>query len=500
MSLSITQRPNSLSLVRDGLIYKFNCSGYISNSGALATRVFVVTALPAVNSTITLEWGENSVTLTVKDTPNDSGVQVQRDTNSTQDQAVLLYQALRNNYTLQKDFNFSVAAATITATAKNKGDEYTLTVTDSPNWINPVAGVNGVDVQYAVDYELICMVYVNSVQVTELSLIPDSTGVVEIDLKKAVEPYLEYVWPNFSLVSPQQLSNFHLPVFVKAAEAFGDPFSVQKVLDDSSNIVNTLLGGTTREWRWSSNYKADVAEQVTFLTWQPLRKTIGLSQKEVLTFYVDQAGEYTVEASIKYTDGTKDAYEELFNDFYSLGRYLAFPVDFNRISTDIATPGKTIYSYTVRIRREADGETSEERLYIADRKYREQETEIHYMNSFGAMEVLRCFGARVDAVDVSKTDYAKFLDSDTQSEEEGGGEFNHLSSKSITLYTGFISKEELAHLEEFLLSRSKKLIIEGKRHSITVKSSSLVPSETRRTLNSYSFVVSPTINNNSYSK
>ena len=79
MSITVESTPPIVALAGNPILFKLSTDNQIENAGQLAILVLTFSATADIDDTFTLAWGSISISLTCKETPDDSGKQFQND-------------------------------------------------------------------------------------------------------------------------------------------------------------------------------------------------------------------------------------------------------------------------------------------------------------------------------------------------------------------------------------------------------------------------------------
>ena len=290
-------------------------------------------------------------------------------------------------------------------------------------------------------------------EVLSQKYVPDSEGMVEIDLRPVVEDLLSF-----------QLQD--------TIEAYEQPYIMREFeadIDGSTCSFTVLRGGV-------DSLAETVAEFLSshFLTWQPSTKAVTYSSPEFLTYYAAEACSVMVKAS--YTDDSGAVTSTATVQLCSLaaGKVATVPV---RYSVIAGKAGNFPAYYDVWVEDGSGNALTEIQRYYADIAKSTDEDWVLFENSLGGIDCFRAYGPL--SLDVKHG----------HNTVVSGGEVSEYridTERLMRKETGVLGRREALWLLDFFPSLGKYIYTDGAVRRITVTDST-VSGKLRREPLSFAF-------------
>jgi hypothetical protein len=462
MTLLVTKTLNKISLCDNPIKFIINSDNYISSPGK-KERIYLQFELtgPLENDHFTLAWGDNSLTFTFKTTPDESGLQLPIYISGN----IFVWletvaAALRSNYLLYSDFKVSYSGVgyNIDITAREKGEAYDITFSESATSLQIFDFQDGEDDTYRDFYRLILQVYLaaalnyNDILLGSDELPVDENGNAEFDIAGFIKPEFEYDFhfPESGALFAIQRVNTIKNIRLRYAETYDN--TVKELFSSGPHFIKD--GGINKrdlEFYDSedSNYFDYSANQKHFLTWG---KIISVNQPEKLFFLFRshegitklkckatyELGVKVVKTIKEFTVAVCDVYEfiispHFFIDDLSFIKYEIWLEDVNGVLI------------------------SETRTYYLDHKTYLNERFFFFKNSFGVTETLRCTGIQSKNIEINRT-AGNLINDITGNNAREIKNFDNIEKQKLKTNTGWTSllsknpKDFKNYLRDFLLS------------------------------------------------
>lgn len=392
---------------------------------------------------------------------------------------------LRLNYYLQRDFIMeAVSTDSIQFTARTLGDAWHPSITScTPGSLGTFTTDQiGKDTAYADNYSMALVLEVEEVResdtytrLPQITLRPGPDKLARANLADMLLPYLRQpTWPAYnrstSLWASGQMRRFKGYVL----EYQGDP-SAPRILTD-------LYPGTTaRAWLAGARRREQEAfhTQLVYLGTQagsrwltyrgidPDKHEVSAAQQHYLMWF-DWGVGYEVEDNLRlhfkvhYTDGTTDDKVVLCG---VLQRDLhIFPTGFDTYLLGDLQPAKTPYKYEAWLTLESAGSgqvVAAHTFHLVEADYNEQHLE--FLNSFGAIESLRCIGSWEQGLEMDwqEAGYERPRDSAASLNDPQQTDVVNLhraSAETIQISTGFMDRGEMLAVIDVLYSPQLRLV------------------------------------------
>lgn len=458
------------------ILFGLQTDNHYSSAGSKAALEFAFTGIDTnAGHAFTISWNNLEITFTLATTPDDSGEEITKATGgqSIDDWMAIFAADLMANYYLARDFDYEVDtdADKITLTAKETGDEYSVTV-DAEDLDNVViTPTSGTDTTPREGYELLCRVSkVNGsiILLNEDRLAPDTGGNVEFDLHDLFLPELtaEFKWPEESSTLHEKRTNHIKKYRLDYAELFENGV---KRLTPYQETVYAILGAFDYKLVAGLNdveysFLDFIITYKSFLTWQPTTKTINQGQPEKLFFLVfNDISSIEVHVKVYWTDGTDSGDQELATisgvsqyDVYELMVGYS-QIDFSKWSL------KEVEKYEIWLEDNSGNVQSQARSYILDTKTHRHERIFLFRNSFGGFDTLRAIGRKVHY-----NEYERMILEKNDEEFSVKEVYQALESQLFTINTGWITRDQKNWLRELFLSQEVYEIINGYKFPIII--------------------------------
>lgn len=481
MSLTQNTSPGDQVLTKNPVVWEFSTDNEFSINGQQSIQTLSLDKIPDDGDTVSLEWlnGGRVLTFTFRDTPDDSGLELDRSgahANVASYIQNLLLAELNSNYFINLDFEVSyLATDKILFKSRTESSDYDFTSTSHSGSITVThtisqAGVTPVRRPNFRIVSEISMRYVGDPDWdrSELELVPIE-GEVIFDFKNLLQSYDKMVLPPLNSAQIVDASSQIVEFMTRFAEAFGTALSVQR--SAVSNVKYGIYGGFNLRDRLGFNFESAILPE--FLTH---RNVIHL--REVQPYFLalwNQDSEIqnaNVQCVLTYSDGTSST-NNLYTETFAPFSLSLIPVGHSRLSS-IAVSGKTISRAIVGVDGLVSGVT-----IVFDRKNVRKETIIAYRNSFGVIEtevftgeVLKTFKTEAETTDLWK----KWND---PVQEPRTVKFQGENVFGLKVNSGWFSKERAELLADFLSSELHFLIINGKYIPVILKVNEFEISGTR---------------------
>lgn len=478
MAITVTKNLPEVGLAGNPMVLELTTDNQYSAAGSKAGLELTFSGIDTTaGHSITFSWNTLSITFTLAAAPDDSGEQLPAATvgEAQDDWMARVAAALQLNYYILRDFEVESDVATnkITLTAREKGSDYTVTVSD--NTITNVAfsATAGTDRTLRENYELVARVYNEATGelLTEDRIAPDSDGAAEFDFHDVLAQELEtgFLWPEESATLYEQKQDMIKAYLVKYAESYGD--TVRKITAYAEDAY-AAAGGFDYKMLAALNgveysYLDYIITFKSFLTWQPATKTINKTQPEKLYFLIfDTFSSISLMVKVYYEDGTNSGNQTAFTinpaDKYTIWELLTgyALLDVEQYSS------KTPTKYKVWIKDKNGNIRSRVQTYVIDPRYYRNERTFLFRNSLGGYDTLRATGRRT-----SRNEYERMYSRRNDEEYAIEQVYKALETSSFTQNTGWITQSERDWLRELLISREVYVIIGDYKFPVIIENS-----------------------------
>ena len=229
-------------------------------------------------------------------------------------------------------------------------------------------------------------------QIVDVSLVPDSTGSVQVDFQKILDSLLEYQLPTIKSASSEKAYSQVGQFYVDYREATTAAPSPSWTSDLNKSRIVVKGGLPYQQWQGPNFF----IKQSGNLTWQKHGRYIGHKELSWMTYLHlganNQEG-LNAKVNVWYTDGTNTENAVVIPlPVTAAPRYSIFriPVGY-QLRLDKLNEEKTIWYYTVRIAGTTTDLTPEYRYEIDYRNTYSKFT-MYFFNSLGGFDSVRLLG------------------------------------------------------------------------------------------------------------
>lgn len=489
MSLTVVSQPGLLSFSKNPCEFHLRSNAWVNQQPVAGVWDLVFTTkLATLSSTLTLEWGGNSVTFLVQATGTAaSGYNLVQDIATTtlaQYVEQLATDYFSAQFLLEKDFIIEyVASNTIRFTAKNAESVLTTSTTIPGGEATISNTTTPIQTGYLNDYNVIMDVEVeetygsgNFTRIGTLHGAPTLyndggtlKGDVKIDVQEVLDGFLQERTdpPTLGTTTPVIADNTNLQWRVIYAEQYtilGEVTTVRRIQSDDKRVLKGGLkyldvpavgdletnhfGAALKPWNtWQPDGKQVTADEPHFLYWLTDYDLTGLER-------------FRLSATVYYTDGSTQS--TTLQDVTTQEQYETFiyVASFNEQGLD-ALSAQTPYKYEISLQENPGSSVVAKTFtfYLVDNT--RQDRFFLFENSAQGWDTLRCNGDVEALVNVSKTESAVPLqagyaatDATVKVKSQGYGD-------TFEVFSGFKPKAEITYLRDFLNSENVFEIIDG---------------------------------------
>jgi hypothetical protein len=324
---------------------------------------------------------------------------------------------------------------------------------------------------------------------------PDQDGVMLFQVEQLLDKVLSYDLPDPAQIKacPNLLKEF---TFLKK-ETYGD---VATVIESEEKFYVQKGGLSYLDFPGNTFFTSN---RKKFLTWQPDKKFVSPEQPEWL-FYNTLNNDFDNlyrHCKIYYTDGSYSfATPELKGS--AQNKILSIPVGLINMANLDA--GKMVYKYTVWVSKSDDPNSdtgkSEERTFVIDYDYYENDRLFIFQNSLGAFETIRCVGRAEQSIEVSSQTGAGSVPANYIGQTPKYLNINSSYRDIMKVSTGNMNKVWRNHFaHEFLFSENRFEFINGKFVPIVLATDKIIFNKDSEYLTGLTFEYMYAFDNYAYS-
>jgi hypothetical protein len=499
MALSIITSPPLVALTGNPVRFKLQTDNHISTAGTFASLAITFFNTGNPGDTFQLDWNDKSILFTCAATPDESGNEIPDNSviANLNDwvEAVAGYVAL--NYAIDQDFTVTYLNSVLTLTANKPGSLYELgfDVTWTNGSFQPSAILSAaVDEMarpfYKLGIQLMLKVGGSWIKCGEDTCPVDASGYATFDISTrfADRVYSVFQWLESSVdlmvLRANQCMEYRIRYF---EQYFTDGVQAPGKLIESSSMYILAAGISTGQQaiynRQQSSYWAKLGYNQYFLTWAPKEKLIDRWTTEKLYYLVRSAiTELNLIVEINYNDTTSQSTitKKTVANPINKGVYEII-CSLNRLELS-GYDQDNIDNYRVWLTDQADNRISEIRTFRMDYVYHENVREFLFKNSPGGYDTLRTTGDSEDILDFERVPISKILGDSYTELDHQVTDIRVTETKSYKGNTGWLTREQLEWVRDFLLSTQVYQIITGKLVPIKIVSAQIAPRKDREDL------------------
>ncbi|MBT3244819.1 MAG: hypothetical protein HN352_16860 [Bacteroidetes bacterium] len=497
--LSILKYPPTISLTGNPSRFILESDNHLSSAGTKAAVSLNFTAPGLANESFILSWDSIEVEIMCKANPDNSGNQIPDNTvfPVLADWIQAVATQLTLNYYLAKDFVITSGSTSVIFTAREFGSKYALSWTKSWSDPEPLMTITGgfdqvpqvffkvgvlVDLFIGSDYQ----------NIAEELLPVDLSGQVTIDIHKffADRLFSEFTFPESSdnLIVLQE--NSCRPYRIRAYERYGEDLRAQKlIVSDQYHVLNAGISHLQEAIynRQDSSFWEKLTYNNYFLTWQPKTKTVDRYQIEKLYFLVQSSIPSLVlkvktylTSGIVSTDIISSLVDPIVKSVYEI---ILTPNTLQIAGYDDGTLKK----FDAWLEDGADNRISEIRNFAMDTLIHENVRYFLFLNSLGGFDTLRITGDQEDSLEYSRTSIKKILGDAFTEKDHQTTASNILERKRYSANTGWKTREDIAWIRDFFLSKQVYLINTGKLVPVEITTTDALQRKDRSEMYSIQF-------------
>jgi hypothetical protein len=303
----------------------------------------------------------------------------------------------------------------------------------------------------------------------------DVTGRTTFDVSTLLDAYVQPDWPDHGQAGVQQAPQCFKRFYLQHSEQWdGSPARTYTVRETHYLVY----GGLDFDEYATQSYFTYLRPTVRpFLTWEPVQKEVYADQPEFLYYHHDSLTDKTFSVVVTFTDSAGASTSAVL---YAAAGVQCFEVwragvglRQLRAALGPAVPADVV-AWSVTVTSSATGSAfSETRYYQLSEELPAERRYFLYANSIAGINTLACVGKAKREVTFSNTVVQRSLQPKYDPAQGDAFATNVAGVPVLTANTGYLNREQLAALQDFLLS-------EEIRYSDTdrYRAGTLVPADT----------------------
>lgn len=478
--ITVVKSPQQISGVQNAIEFELSTNNFKTNAGSKASQTLQFEESIPEDSFFHLYVKGRKLTFTFKDSPDDSGLQLPNNValgdvgNFVEGE---LIPAFKRNFYL-REFNFTIVAdyglvVLFKIEAQQVGVANAIyseiDSLDCPNlYMDPP--VAGSDPVYRPNFKIYFDVFRETANNSgmfepykaDLEGIPNAANKVLFDVSEYLKPLVKQQVINqpsgLSFIVPNAFVRF----FGRYAEVYGEPAEPQAYKSTGTYIA---INGGHKLSRVTNSYNAyfKTGEPSLFLTQMPNGIEVHKQQHQFLSVWFDAGGPFSIaynlfyDAKINYSDGTSSAHN--LDEFICYDKQIiTLKAGLTQLGIEaLATEGKTITSYEVRLYNESeDVMVANYFKFTLPSNPKLNNRFFLFNNAFGMQESIWLTGSQTRELQFDNDSVRR--NAITADANTVTGEFEELNNEvrgSYKLASGYKPKTYLEYFRDFLLSANK---------------------------------------------
>jgi hypothetical protein len=384
------------------------------------------------------------------------------------------FEYILNDVQLSREYDIAMDSANIILTARTASPDYDwsegsntivgVTVTTTQNGMAGTPGtVDGVRMQ----------VWKNGTEKLGEDYKPlDTAGNVKFEVQEYINASLLQVPPpRFKLTGASYFKNVYTDYFLKYRTVFCDKisgvFDTRTYSDPDNLYCYAIAGGLNREDLVSNNqsltdYFNLTATRKKFLSWAPPTRITDKFETHSLffAFQTPSYGTYKLKANI-YSSDTGSVISLSPNINVQYWSVVEFMAGYAQLGLSEFLSGG-VNRWELYLVDGSDTIISDIRSFELDEKYAENTRYFRFRNSWGTYDSLRCTGVFENIIENDR-EKVMFRSDETETMYNTPGNYSIIKeSQSFKANTGWLSKDFLNYLRDFMLSSDIYEVEDGK--------------------------------------
>jgi len=312
------------------------------------------------------------------------------------------------------------------------------------------------------------------IKVKSQSFFPSADGLVEVDVRAYVDPYLSFTNVPANLNVPinceSQARRFKISVQLLQNNAVVTPLV-------ESDVLYAVKGGLPYEqWHPSEYFSEIVLTQKKALNYEAAGELVGKDETRYMfwLYPFDDESDQTVNIVVHFADGSTNTYTYDTTTISTIKwAVCCMAVGYNRMNLDsLVIGGKDIVSYTVAVLNNDDIVIASKRYYLDYRTFYRTE-QILYRNSLGAVETIRLRGQIDFEADYVRQNASKIMApayfTDGILNNQNSNYFSEETEKKVG-DTGFLSKAAQQKIRALFLAEETYELVGDKLLPVIISS------------------------------
>jgi hypothetical protein len=300
----------------------------------------------------------------------------------------------------------------------------------------------------------------------------DASGSVKFEAQEYIHANLLTVPPpRFKLTAAAYFQNVYTDYFMKYRTVFTDRSSgvySQRSYSDPDNVFcYALAGGLNREDLVLNNnllldFFNDAATKKKWLTWMPEVRITDKDETHSLFFAIQQPAytTYKLMAHV-YSADTGQTISLTPHVNVQYWRVVEFLTGYTQLGLSAYLDGK-VNRWELWLVDNANNVISDVQTYVLDEEYRENTRYFRFRNSWGVYDSLRCTGV-FESIIEHEREKVNYIENEPETSYNAPGAHTMVKeAQSFKANTGWLSKDFLTYLRDFMISSDIYEIVDDK--------------------------------------
>jgi hypothetical protein len=446
--ISITRQPKEIDFCGNDLRFIVNSSSAYSAYGSFAELTINVNAILVTGNEFTFAFGQRIIKFTTVTLPDNSGCSFLSGSG-----VIEITEILKKNYLLQKHYNITRLANSITLIPKQSGAYYSLTFYANNANISLYSNTPGSDKTLRLAYKTLCEIYLEKDRATNIfELLATSMHNVDVNGSCNILPglllskyYTDSDLPDYNQTSIKKVNKIAKRFFLKLAEMYEG--SVKSVLTTSmfyavdGKINNALFTN-------SFDFITEATAKKCYLLDPSVLKIETWIDAQQFLYFVNYltTTNFSQKVKIYYTDGSDVTLIKEVITGSVKGECFIIPCGFTQLNLQTVNPLKNVFKYDVYLENGGVLVGKVITYYLMPKPLFSRE--FLFKNSMGGIETLLC-EKQIHKLNIKRSELISDSGYSTDIDE---------INDSYECITGYKTMKEIEHLAEFICSKSTYLL------------------------------------------
>ncbi|PSR53928.1 hypothetical protein AHMF7605_10560 [Adhaeribacter arboris] len=287
----------------------------------------------------------------------------------------------------------------------------------------------------------------------------DTDGKTIFNVRRLLDVYLEPHFPTFGQAEISRADSCFKRFYLKHTEKYGNPPVPSSFSQVDYRYV--VIGGLDLpEYYAQTFFTSYLVKRKPFFTWDLPVKSVFSDQPEYLYFMPLSltTTSFTVRVKVYYQNSNPQTYDLFTQQDVNRFELYCVPAGHDLLALPAKKPGSPIESWDIFVQDQAGTIISETRRFVLDTRYFRRKRYLLYANSVGGINTLAALGETKSKLDPEIQQLERIITPDYNPERGEVAITDKYLKPSLELTTGNRSRQEIASLTDFVLTREARLV------------------------------------------